>query len=79
MQLGGLVYVLTPNVALDIRAGGGLTKAADHFFAGAGLVLWYEMPLTFQGVGDPRWEMGDNWLRVLGTAERSQVDQRIRQ
>ena len=39
--VGGLVYVLTPHVALDIRAGGGLTKAADHFFAGAGLALRY--------------------------------------
>jgi hypothetical protein len=39
--VGGLVYVLTPNVALDIRAGGGLTKVADHFFAGAGLALRY--------------------------------------
>ena len=39
--VGGLVYVLTPNVALDIWAGGGLTKAADHFLAGAGLALRY--------------------------------------
>jgi outer membrane putative beta-barrel porin/alpha-amylase len=49
--VGGLVYVLTPHVALDIRAGGGLTKAAEHFFAGAGLALRYYMPFTFRGDG----------------------------
>jgi hypothetical protein len=67
-----LVCVLTPNVVLDIRAGGGLTKAADHFFAGAGLALRYEMPLTFPGVCDPRWEMGDRRWKMGWVSPNSQ-------
>ncbi len=39
--VGGLVYFLTPNVAFDIRAGGGLTQDAARFLAGVGFVLRY--------------------------------------
>jgi len=39
--VGGLVYFLTPNVAFDIRAGGGLTQDATRFLAGVGFVLRY--------------------------------------
>jgi hypothetical protein len=37
--VGGLVSVLTPNLALDIRVGGDLTKAADHVVTGVGFAL----------------------------------------
>ena len=36
---GGFVYLVNTNFQLDIRAGVGLSDAADDFFAGAGAVL----------------------------------------
>ncbi len=38
---GGLQYFLTKNFAVDVRAGVGLSRSADDFFAGAGFVVRY--------------------------------------
>jgi len=35
---GGLVYSVTDNLQLDVRAGIGLSRASDDFFGGVGLV-----------------------------------------
>ena len=37
----GLAYQLTPDFQLDVRAGWGLSKSADDFFAGAGFSVRY--------------------------------------
>ena len=34
---GGLLYQLTPNIQVDIRAGFGLSGRPDDFFTGTGL------------------------------------------
>ena len=34
---GGVLYRLTPNIQVDLRAGFGLTGRPDDFFTGAGL------------------------------------------
>ena len=34
---GGLLYLLTPNIQLDLRAGFGLNDSSTDFFTGAGL------------------------------------------
>jgi Putative MetA-pathway of phenol degradation len=39
--VGGLVYFVSKNFALDIRAGVGLTKDANDFLAGTGLAVRY--------------------------------------
>jgi outer membrane putative beta-barrel porin/alpha-amylase len=39
--VGGLVYFLTSNFAVDIRAGVGLNKRSDDFLAGVGFALRY--------------------------------------
>ena len=36
---GGFTYLLTDNFQLDIRAGVGLNRRADNFFAGSGFVI----------------------------------------
>ncbi len=33
---GGILYLLTPNMQLDLRAGFGLSGRPDDFFTGAG-------------------------------------------
>lgn len=38
---GGFTYKLTPNFQLDIRAGVGLSRSADDFFAGSGFAVRY--------------------------------------
>jgi hypothetical protein len=38
---GGFTYLVTPNFQLDIRAGIGLSRSADDFFAGAGFAVRY--------------------------------------
>lgn len=38
---GGLQYFFTKNFAVDVRAGVGLSRSADDFFAGAGFVVRY--------------------------------------
>ena len=38
---GGFTYRLTPNIQLDIRAGLGLNRHADDFFAGTGFAVRY--------------------------------------
>jgi hypothetical protein len=38
---GGFTYLVTNNFQLDIRAGLGLNRAADDFFAGAGFAIRY--------------------------------------
>ena len=37
----GLAYQVTPDFQLDVRAGWGLSKSADDFFAGAGFSVRY--------------------------------------
>ena len=39
--VGGLVYFITNNLAIDIRAGVGLSKQANDFLAGAGFAVRY--------------------------------------
>ena len=39
--VGGLVYFVTPNFAVDLRAGMGLNKRADDFLAGVGFAVRY--------------------------------------
>ena len=39
--VGGLVYFVTPNFAVDVRAGMGLNKQADDFLAGVGFAVRY--------------------------------------
>ena len=39
---GGLTYKLTPDVQFDVRAGYGLTGAADDLFAGTGLSIRFK-------------------------------------
>jgi hypothetical protein len=39
--VGGLVYFITNNVAVDVRAGVGLTKQANDFLAGTGFAVRY--------------------------------------
>ena len=39
--VGGLVYFITRNLAVDVRAGFGLTKAANDFLAGTGFAVRY--------------------------------------
>jgi len=41
VECAKVFYFLTPNVAFDIRAGGGLTQDAARFLAGVGFVLRY--------------------------------------
>jgi hypothetical protein len=38
---GGFTYLVTPNFQLDVRAGVGLNRSADDFFAGSGFVVRY--------------------------------------
>lgn len=38
---GGFTYLVTPNFQLDIRAGIGLSRSADDFFAGTGFAVRY--------------------------------------
>lgn len=38
---GGFTYRVTPNFQLDIRAGLGLSRAADDFFTGTGFAVRY--------------------------------------
>lgn len=38
---GGFTYRVTPNFQLDIRAGLGLSRSADDFFAGTGFAVRY--------------------------------------
>jgi hypothetical protein len=38
---GGFTYKLTPDLQFDVRAGVGLSRGADDFFAGAGFVARY--------------------------------------
>lgn len=38
---GGFTYRLTPNIQFDIRAGVGLNRQADDFFAGTGFAVRY--------------------------------------
>ena len=37
----GLTYRVTPNLQLDLRAGVGLNRHADDFFAGSGFAVRY--------------------------------------
>jgi hypothetical protein len=37
----GLAYLVTPDFQIDVRAGWGLSKSADDFFAGAGFAVRY--------------------------------------
>lgn len=39
--VGGLVYFITKNVEVDVRAGVGLTKQANDFLAGTGFAVRY--------------------------------------
>jgi hypothetical protein len=39
--VGGLVYFITKNLAVDVRAGVGLTKEANDFLAGTGFAVRY--------------------------------------
>jgi hypothetical protein len=39
--VGGLVYFITDNLAVDVRAGVGLNRQANDFLAGAGFSVRY--------------------------------------
>jgi hypothetical protein len=67
----GQVGFVVENLIKDI--GGIAERGGDDFGAILGELI---AAPTIEGNA---FAIANNWLRVLGTAERSQVDQRIRQ